>query len=48
MNGTDENSKKAAERRQQKEFLRMELQSKILARYPKLAEIRNNGGRGTG
>lgn len=48
MNGTDENSKKAAERRQQKEFLRMELQAKILARYPKLAEIKNNSGRGSG
>ena len=48
MNGTDENSKKAAERRQQKEFLRVELQAKILARYPKLAEIKNNSGRGSG
>tara|TARA_B110000285_G_scaffold232999_1_gene305531 strand:- start:1491 stop:1637 length:147 start_codon:yes stop_codon:yes gene_type:complete len=48
MNHRDENAMRAEERRLKKQNLRAELQSKILQRYPKLAEIKNNSGRGSG
>lgn len=42
----DGNEKRAAERKAQKNNIRNELQSKILNKYPKLASISNNSGRG--